>query len=166
MDYQPNVEAVEWYQKEVDPYTNVILDVIGTCPDSTRTRLTSDGVRFVGYVEDLYEELRTCRVFVAPIISGSGIKTKVLEALAVGVPIVATSNALAGIGLVDGEHCLVADSGRQFAHALKNVLGAPREAQARAARARQLLAKNYSSAAIGAKWDEAIRYALEKDDQA
>ena len=89
-----------------------------------------------------------------------------LEALAVGIPLVATSVALTGIGLVDGEHCLVADSGRQFADAMEKVIAAPQEAQARAARARELLADHYSSAAIATRWDEAISYAMENNDQA
>lgn len=165
MDYQPNVEAVEWYQKEVEPHTKVKLDVLGACPDATSLRLSSEGVRFVGYVDDLYESLRASRMFVAPIVSGSGIKTKVLEALAVGIPVIATSSALTGIGLVDGEHCLIADTGRDFARAMERVMDAPQEARDRAARARDLLTQNYSSAAAAARWDEAIRYTLENHHQ-
>jgi len=166
MDYQPNVEAVEWYRKEVEPHSTVTLDVIGACPDVTRSRLSSEGVRFVGYVDHLFEELRSSRVFVAPIISGSGIKTKVLEALAAGIPVVATSGALTGIGLVNGEHCLVADTGKQFAAALDNVLEAPEDARVRAERARELVASKYSTAAVCARWGEALQHALENRDQA
>ena len=69
------------------------LQMIGYCPDPVRDELTRPGLSFAGYVDDLEGELRQYRGFVAPITTGTGVKTKVLDAMAVGLPVVATPSA-------------------------------------------------------------------------
>ena len=164
MDYSPNVTAIDWYLKEVSEHTSATLTVVGNSPPEVQARFECDRIRFLGYVDDLFDTLMKSRVFVAPIVSGSGIKTKVLEAMAAGIPIVATSAALSGIGMRNGEHCLVADDGRDFAAAIDRVLRDPQAAYQRASRAREYLAANFSSRVLEHKWEQVLRSVSEKRD--
>jgi glycosyltransferase involved in cell wall biosynthesis len=67
-------------------------------------------VEILGYVPDLDDVFRTTRVFVAPLLAGAGIKGKVLEAAARGVPSVLSRIAAEGTDQADGVHCLIADN--------------------------------------------------------
>jgi len=73
------------------------LSVIGLCPEFLKAGPRPSNIRFLGYVPDINEELRRYQVFLAPIVSGSGIKTKVLEAMACGLPVIALPDAVSGI---------------------------------------------------------------------
>jgi glycosyltransferase involved in cell wall biosynthesis len=71
-----------------------------------------------GHVEDLEAELATCRLTVAPLRFGAGIKGKIVSSLAAGVPCVASPVAVEGMGLADGLHLRVADGAAAFADAI------------------------------------------------
>jgi len=118
LDYFPNEIAVRWFRTEVASRMahppQFTLSVIGRAPDGVVAKLRSPAIRFLGYVDDVEAELRRHRAFVAPMVEGTGVKTKVLEAMAVGLPVVTTSAAVRGLGLDHGVHCLVADTGEEF----------------------------------------------------
>ena len=75
-------------------------------------------VNFTGYVEDLRPLFEQALVYVAPLRFGAGIKGKILEAINYGVPVVTTSIGAEGIGVVDGENILIADSAVEFCEAV------------------------------------------------
>jgi len=85
LTYQPNLDALHAYVEKVLPAFAQLrieppqLSVIGLCPEFLKAGLAHPTIRFLGYVPDINEELRRYQVFLAPIVSGSGIKTKVLE---------------------------------------------------------------------------------------
>jgi len=103
-------------------------------------------VETVGFVEDLAEAYARASCAVVPLLQGGGTPLKFVEALAYGLPIVATSRAAAGLAVRDGEHCLLADGEQAFASALVGVLrdGAPEIAR----RGRELAAERYSIEAL------------------
>src|SRR5262249_29845959 len=72
----------------------------------------------VGYVPDLTPYLEGCRVFVAPLRYGAGIKGKIGNSMGFGLPVVTTSLGAEGMNLIDGEHVLIADSPAAFARAV------------------------------------------------
>jgi glycosyltransferase involved in cell wall biosynthesis len=84
-----------------------------------------DGVRVVADVPDLRPYLWGAAVYACPMESGTGIKNKLLEALAAGAPAVATPLACQGLAVRDGEHLRIADSDADFAAALVAVLREP-----------------------------------------
>lgn len=77
--------------------------------------LESDNVIFTGRVDDIRSYIGKCQVFVCPLIFGSGIKTKTLEAMAMGVPVVTTSVGAENIHAIDGEDWFVVDDEKKFA---------------------------------------------------
>lgn len=95
LDYLPNLEGLRWLVREAAaPLEQRVpgfrLDVVGHCPDAAREELEHPLLALRGYVDDLAAELRGHRMLVAPILSGSGVKTKVVEAMAAGLPVVAS----------------------------------------------------------------------------
>jgi glycosyltransferase involved in cell wall biosynthesis len=118
--HNPNLKAVRFFAGEVMPLIRerlptAVFDVIGSGARSMIPELKSDQVRILGYVPDLSEPLDRARVFVAPLFAGAGLKGKVLDAIAHGVPCVLSAIAAEGIGLIDGIDCLIADSKEAWA---------------------------------------------------
>src|SRR5437667_5996881 len=74
-----------------------------------------NGVIYRGFVEDLRAVYAQSRVYIAPIFTGGGIRTKIVEAMTAGVPVVSTRFAPLGIGTQEGEHLLCADEPDEFA---------------------------------------------------
>jgi glycosyltransferase involved in cell wall biosynthesis len=96
-----------------------------------------DAIELRGYVDNILEPLAECAVFICPILSGSGVRVKLLEAFASGIPVVSTQVGAEGLAERDGEFCYLADDPREFAAKIVRVFRHPEEAQAMALRARQ-----------------------------
>ena len=96
-----------------------------------------------GYVPDLGRCLRQSAVLVVPLLSGSGMRVKILEAFARGIPVVSTTIGVEGIDAEPGEHLLVADRPEDFARAVRRVLDDPAEAARLAGAARRLIEERY-----------------------
>ena len=102
----------------------------------------------LGLVDDVREPLSRYAVFVCPILSGSGVRVKLLEAFAAGIPVVSTKVGAEGLARQDGEFCALADDPKDFAERVLALLEDPQAAAEMAARAR---------AEVEARWDmEAI----------
>lgn len=129
--HTPNVDAVAFFMADVWPQLVTQLPVdakfmaVGNAPPEHISALASDRVVITGYVPEVEPYFAKARVFVAPLRFGAGIKGKVIQSLAHGVPTVATSIAVEGIGLVDGEHCLVADTPADIAAAIRRLYAEP-----------------------------------------
>jgi glycosyltransferase involved in cell wall biosynthesis len=103
-------------------------------------------VEALGFVEDLRAAYARASCAVVPLLQGGGTPLKLIEALAYGLPVLATPRAAAGLEVRNGEHCLIADGAEAFAQALVRVLreGAPELAR----RGRELVAERYSIEAL------------------
>jgi polysaccharide biosynthesis protein PslH len=127
MAYPPNITAISYFVTHVFPlvqsrHSNCELIIIGSNPPETLVQdCTQPGVQFLGFVADLNEYLARATVSVAPMRLGSGIQNKVLEAMASGIPVVATTVGLGGIQASPGLHLLVEDSPDQMADAIVRV---------------------------------------------
>ena len=95
---------------------------------------------------------RRCAVFVCPIRSGSGVRVKLLEAFASGIPVVSTTLGAEGLARVDGEFCALADDTAGFAAKVVQLLEDEQAARAMAARARREVEQNWDMAAITRSW--------------
>ncbi|MBD1204163.1 MAG: glycosyltransferase [Rhodobacteraceae bacterium] len=121
--HHPNVEGLDWFLQEVmKPLTttrpDLILSIYGSRMPERIKALESDTVLPIGYIEDAAEAYDKHLVFVAPLLSGAGIKGKVLNALARGTPCVLSPVAAEGTGLRDGEDCLIAERPQDWADAI------------------------------------------------
>jgi polysaccharide biosynthesis protein PslH len=106
-------------------------------------------VEQLGFVENLADAYASSACAVVPLLHGGGTPLKLIEALAYGLPVIATPRAAAGLELRDGEHCLIAGSAEEFAAALVRVLrdGAPELARA----GRKLALERYSIEALSTR---------------
>jgi glycosyltransferase involved in cell wall biosynthesis len=137
----PNQEALNWFVKEVFPRVRAEepgarLIVIGSDPPPRHSMRDAEGIELVGFVEDVREPLGRYAVFVCPILSGSGMRVKLLEAFAAGIPVVSTRLGAEGLAAEDGALCALADDAAGFADRVIRLLRDPGEASEMARRAR------------------------------
>jgi hypothetical protein len=120
--WQPNRIGLDWFLDEVVPLLpeTFSVAVAGSMPSGMRSR--HENVRFIGRVDDAIEFVRGGRV--VPLISraGSGVQLKTIETFELGLPSVATSRSLRGIGSVPA-NCAIADDPAEFARALEHAAG-------------------------------------------
>jgi glycosyltransferase involved in cell wall biosynthesis len=129
MFWPPNIDGVLWFTHEVYPLikqdvAQARFRIVGARPPKDVRQLAHLplDIEVTGYVEDLYPYWTDCGVFVVPLRAGGGMRVKILEALARGIPIVSTSIGCEGIAVEDGQHLLVADTPQEFAHAVAEVI--------------------------------------------
>lgn len=128
--WPPNVEAISWFLDEIWPRVRAAakvpleLHLVGAdAPEAIRARADGREVVVHGYVEDV-EALRTrADAFVVPLRTGSGVRIKIVEALAAGLPVVSTSKGCEGLPLEHGRDILVADEPAAFADHLLGLAG-------------------------------------------
>jgi len=121
--HPPNTDAVLWFCREIFPLVlaqepEMRFSVIGADPPAQVRALASDSVRILGYVPDVTPFLDGCRLSVAPLRYGAGVKGKVNQSLAYGLPVVATTQAVEGMFLEDGESALIANQPDELARAV------------------------------------------------
>jgi GT2 family glycosyltransferase/glycosyltransferase involved in cell wall biosynthesis len=125
--HPPNIDAVEFYAREIWPllrasHPEVRTFVIGSrMPGSLRRFGEEAGLDMLGYVDDLEPYLLGCRVSIAPLRYGAGVKGKVNQAMSYGLPLVATKVSMEGTGFSDDEDVLIADQPEAFAHAISSL---------------------------------------------
>lgn len=100
-----NLRGFEWFYDNIYSRCREFLDVkcIGELDASLARRF--EGVRFLGYVEDLFGEIRKADLSVAPVIDGAGIKIKVVDALSNKIPVIGTPKAFEGLGRPNAPYC-------------------------------------------------------------
>lgn len=126
MSYEPNVEGALFFLQDVFPLLKKRLPqarfvIVGNYPHA-KIRRAAKGrkdVLVTGRVPSVAEYLKHGRVFIGSLRSGTGARMKILEAMAVGLPVVSTSVGCAGLGARPGEHLLVADAPGDFARAVE-----------------------------------------------
>ncbi|MTD58323.1 glycosyltransferase [Amycolatopsis pithecellobii] len=126
-DHVPNRDAVRWLATEIIPLVrkarpDAVVHVVGSNPPPEITALDGEGVVVHGWVPDIDPLYRKARVVAAPLRFGAGVKGKVGEALACGVPVVATTVAAEGMHLEHGDEVLIGDTARDFAEHLGTLL--------------------------------------------
>lgn len=123
--YNANYEAMYWFVSEVFP---LVLEkapearLIVTGDHANLPLPSSRNITLAGFVEDVKSLIASSAVSLAPLLSGGGTRLKILEAMALGTPVVATSKGAEGLDAADGEHLLLADSPAQFAECVIRLL--------------------------------------------
>lgn len=161
LGYLPNLDGARWFIESILPVIrqsrlNAHVALVGSSPPAALDGLLGPGVDLVGPVEEVTAELARGDVFVAPLRAGSGVRLKLLEAFAHGIPVVATSLAAEGLDVRDGVHLLIADDPSSFATATVRLLedGELRRRLARAARTH--VEERYDWRSIGGQFEAMI----------
>jgi O-antigen biosynthesis protein len=161
--HDPNRVAVDWFVRHVMPLIlakepGARLVVVGSDPPPEHTYADYAGhLEMLGFVEDVREPLSRYALFVCPILSGSGVRVKLLEAFAAGIPVVSTRVGAEGLATRDGEFCALADDPAEFASRVLGLLRDPEAAAAMAERARAEVVANWDMAVITRKLVESYR---------
>jgi glycosyltransferase involved in cell wall biosynthesis len=160
-EYAPNVDAALRLATEIFPAVqksipNVRLWLVGNAPPPELRALASDSVRVTGRVPDVRPYLARAGVFVSPLRLGAGIKNKVLEALAMGCPVVATPLSVDGISVQHGQEALIANS-NELVEQIVRVLQDESLRQRLAVNGRKLIESRYSWDSVAESYEQLYR---------
>lgn len=148
MDWMPNLEGVRWFLDQVWPSVHrrmpqLTLYLAGRKMPNDLMRLEMEGVRVLGEVPDAMYFIASKQINVVPLLSGSGIRVKIIEAMSAGKVVVTTSIGAAGIGCTDGKDVLIADTPQQFVEQLERCVTNPEFCRQLGANALRLIAQQY-----------------------
>jgi GT2 family glycosyltransferase/glycosyltransferase involved in cell wall biosynthesis len=164
--HEPNRVALNWFLKHVMPRVlartpDARLVVVGSDPPPPYTLPDFGGaLEMLGFVDDIRACLRDYAVFVCPIRSGSGIRVKLLEAFASGIPAVSTTVGAEGLGNNGESICSIADDPLEFAAGIAELFENPERAAETAVRARAYVERERSMQRITADLEKSYRATL------
>ena len=168
--YEPNLDALEWFLRDIFPRVRharpgTSLQIVGERPGPRVRRLLRPGVELVGEVDDTRDELARASLSIVPLRIGGGTRLKIPIALASGCPVVSTRIGAEGLGLINGEHLLLADESETFARAVLLLLEKPALAHRLAKRGGEYVCRELSwtrqARAVLRAWQTAARAAVQ-----
>jgi len=149
MDYWPNVDAVNWFVAEILPallrsHPDLKFYIVGRSPTPAVTALANEHVVVTGTVPDVRPYLRYAAAVVAPLRLARGIQNKVLEAMAMGAPVVASQECAGPVDAVQERDFLTAGTVADYQHQIERLLQSPEQAAAMGKAARAQVLARYS----------------------
>ena len=169
MDYPPNNTAMLHFIKETFPRIrkenpNVTLTIAGRNPTNELVSMAAStaGVKVTGFVEDLRKYFEAATVYVSPLLSGAGLKNKVLEAWSMTLPVVASSVSCSGMAAADNRNLLIADSPSEFASKVLAVLSDANLRERLSVEGRATVERDYSWQSRGAMLGSVFEAILSK----
>ena len=163
MDWLPNQEGLLWFIRDILPGVveknpGIKLWVVGkNTPDSFK-KYENENIKVLGFVENADEVMGQCRLAIVPLSAGGGMRVKILNYLAAGMPVVSTSIGAEGINVKHGEHILIADTAEQFVRSVEQLLTDDQLRETLARNGRQLIEKEYA-------WESIVGKTLKIFDQ-
>lgn len=158
-NHYPNVQSANFLFNKVAPLLlshfgerSFKIRLIGHRSKELFGKLDFPWLEVLGYVEELAEGLSEFDIYIAPIFSGAGIKNKVLEAMATGLPIIGTQEAFEGICIENGIHAVVAKSDDEFLSWILKLLVHSELRKNIGSNARKLVVRNYSWQSVARKY--------------
>jgi len=124
MNYQPNIDAVDWFMKNVFPYINKEIKflILGSHPSKVLNKYISDRVLISGFVDDPYEIINGSLLSVAPMQTGAGIQNKILEVMALGKIVITSSLGAKPLkGIKNNKNILIEDDGERMAKLIDEI---------------------------------------------
>ncbi len=162
--HPPNEEALRYFILEILPELRraapgITLKIFGANMTPEIRNLAREDVAILGHVEDVAEVYQSCRIFVAPLLSGAGIKGKVIGALAAGTPTTMTSLAGEGIGVSRGVEAIIADGVTEWVQSVSSLYHDEARWGEMSLRARDFARRNFSLESGLAKMKAALEMA-------
>ena len=148
MDWMPNQESITWLLDNVWPVVHrevpqARLYLAGRKMPDRLMQASVDGVTVVGEVPDAMQFIAGKQINVVPLLSGSGIRVKIIEAMSMGKAVVTTTVGARGIDYTDGENLLIANTPTEFARQIKRLLDDPAYCRRVGEAAARLVAEHY-----------------------
>lgn len=167
ISYFPNYDGILRFHREIFPLIkeaipDTELYVVGSGPPKQIRKLAQgDGVVVTGYVDDVRPYVSSSTVFVCPLRAATGLQNKILEAMAMGVPVVATPQALEGINAAPGRDIVVADNPNDFASEVIKLLKDAKLREELSARGRAVVEERYSWQKTGETLNQIYKEVIE-----
>jgi len=162
MDWRPNVEGIEWFLDEIwdefhSRHDGIIYKIAGrNMPSDLMRGRKMEGIEIIGEVEDSREFMLGNDVLIVPILSGSGIRIKIIEAMWLGRLVFTTRIGVEGIEAKSGIHLMIADTVEEFLSAMEYCLKNPSRVKEMRYNARQLMRTTHNNVLIGNKMNKLL----------
>lgn len=162
MTYPPNEEAVIYFASAILPlirikFPEIKLYIVGRNPGVAVQQLSSESIIVTGEVEDVQDYLSRANVIVAPILTGAGMRIKILEAFAMGKAVVSSTLGAEGIACSEPENIMFADEPGLFAEKVCFLLENSAKADLLGSNARSLVEREYDANLVWKKWQTIYR---------
>lgn len=156
MDWLPNREGIGWFLREAWPLVHqrmpqVKLYLAGRHMPDELLQSQIEGVTVVGEVDDAMQFIGSKQINIVPLLSGSGIRVKIIEAMSVGKTVITTTIGAEGIHCEDGKHLLIADTPAQFAEQIQRCIDHPDYCAEVGRNAYNLIAEEYTNSVVTKK---------------
>lgn len=153
MNWNPNIEAVNWLLEVVWPFAQkknkkIQLSLAGRDLGNEFDYYSSSQIRIDGEVENAHEYLQNNGIMLVPLLSGGGMRVKIIEGMALGCPIITTSIGIEGIEAKNEKHVLIANTKDEFRKAIEKLRDNPDLGEELSSNARKLVEKKYDNKKI------------------
>ncbi len=151
MDWMPNIEAINWFLDDVFPKINnlpITFNIAGKNMPKYLLDLKINNLFVEKEVDSALQYMSDHDVMVVPLLSGSGMRIKIIEAMALGKTVISTSIGIEGIDVTDGENILVANSPDEFIEKIKFLFNNPNQIKLIGKNARAFIENNHSNSSI------------------
>lgn len=159
MDWMPNKEGVEWFLRECWPaihrrFPDLLLHLAGRQFPQEIRDANHPNVSCEGRIDNAKAYMLAHQMMVVPLLSGSGMRVKIIQGLALGRTIISTTIGAEGIAVTNGKNILIADTPAEFLEAIRRCLSDPSFCRSVGSAGRVLVEENYSNTALGRKLKE------------
>jgi glycosyltransferase involved in cell wall biosynthesis len=167
LDWMPNIEALDWFLKEIWPnihtsFPDLKLHIAGKSTPGKLLKLKISGVKIHGMVPDAVEFMQQYDIMVVPLLSGGGMRLKIIEAMALGKCIISTSIGAEGIEYTNYKNIIISDTPSEWLAAIQFCIENP-EAKNEIGKQAAILAKsNYLNTTVTEKYIDFINSLIKK----
>ena len=168
MNWMPNEEGIRWFINEVWPmvqekHPGVKLYLAGRQMPGWLKKLNVKNIEVLGEVESATHFINSMGIMIVPLLSGSGIRIKIIEGMAAGKPIVSTTVAAEGIKCDSGKNIMLADSAVEFTNSISGLLKDKQKAVQMGVKARKLIEHEYNNDSIIEKLETFYKKIIEEE---
>jgi glycosyltransferase involved in cell wall biosynthesis len=159
MSYEPNHECAEYFIKSIFPLIQRRIPqthffVVGMSPPEHLLKLSDDKITVTGEVKNIQQYINQSAVMAVPLLSGGGMRFKILEACALGKAVVSTSVGAEGIDYTNNKNIIIADTPEDFARQVCDLLDNPQKATELGLNARRLIESTYDTGIVKQQWKD------------
>jgi|TARA_B110000208_G_scaffold139859_1_gene168707 glycosyltransferase involved in cell wall biosynthesis len=162
MDWLPNVEGIDWFLNSIWSKLKVdsVFNIAGKGMLARFKKLSSTNLVVSGFVDDALEFMENHDVMIVPLLSGSGIRVKIIEAMAIGKCVISTSIGAEGINCIDKKNILIADTEDEFITVIHSLISNPKTIMEIGVEARLLIENEHDISLMGSELSEFINQTL------